>query len=137
MLLIITRYCLFTNLFIYYLHSKYLYIYTLYKDIWHTHTKTYIFIYTHVYVQLFQFLKDLLSEQCKEIDKNNRMGKASDHFKKLDTKGIFHTKIGTIKDRNVNINNSYNHNDSYYCLCIRCMLSTTSTICDCDPHNHT
>ena len=52
-------------------------------------------------MQLFQFLKDLLSEQCKEIDKNNRMGKARDHFKKLDTKGIFHTKIGTIKDRNV------------------------------------
>ena len=50
-------------------------------------------------MQLFQFLKDLLSEQCKEIDKNNRMGKARDHFKKLDTKGIFHTKIGTIKDR--------------------------------------
>ena len=43
-----------------------------------------------------------LSDQCKEIEENNRMGKTSDLFKKIrDTKGIFHTKMGTIKDRNV------------------------------------
>ena len=42
-----------------------------------------------------------LSDQCKEIEDNNRMGKAKDLFKKIrDTKGIFHTKMGTIKDRN-------------------------------------
>ena len=45
--------------------------------------------------------KAFLGEQCKEIEENNRMGKARDLFKKIrDTKGIFHIKIGTIKDRN-------------------------------------
>ena len=45
--------------------------------------------------------KDFLSDQCKEIEENNRMGKTRDLFKKIrDTKGIFHTKIGSIKDRN-------------------------------------
>ena len=40
-------------------------------------------------------------EQCKEIEENNRMGKTRDHFKKIgDTKGIFHVKMGTRKDRN-------------------------------------
>ena len=38
----------------------------------------------------------------KEIEENNRMGKTRDHFKKIrDTKGIFHAKMGTIKDRNI------------------------------------
>ena len=41
------------------------------------------------------------SDQCKEIEENNRMGKAKDLFKKIrDTKGTFHAKLGTIKDRN-------------------------------------
>ena len=45
--------------------------------------------------------KAFLSDQCKEIEKNNRMGKTRDLFKKMrDTKGIFHTKMGSIKDRN-------------------------------------
>ena len=45
--------------------------------------------------------KKVLSEQCKEIEENNRMGKTRDFFKKIsDTKGTFHTKMGTIKDRN-------------------------------------
>ena len=45
--------------------------------------------------------KAFLSDQCKEIEENNRMGKTSDLFKKIrDTKGIFHAKMGTIKDRN-------------------------------------
>ena len=45
--------------------------------------------------------KVFLSEQCKEIKKNNRMGRTSNLFKKIrDTKGTFHAKIGTIKDRN-------------------------------------
>ena len=45
--------------------------------------------------------KALLSDQCKEIEENNRMGKTRDLFKKIrDTKGIFHAKMGTIKDRN-------------------------------------
>ena len=45
--------------------------------------------------------KDFLSDQCKEIEENNRMGKTRDLFKKIrDTKGTFHLKIGSIKDRN-------------------------------------
>ena len=46
-------------------------------------------------------IKKALSEQCKETEENNRMGKTSNHFKKItDTKGTFHAKMGTIKDRN-------------------------------------
>ena len=45
--------------------------------------------------------KAFLSNQCKEIEENNRMGKTRDLFKKIrDTKGTFHEKMGTIKDRN-------------------------------------
>ena len=45
--------------------------------------------------------KASLSDQCKVIEENNRMGKARDCFKKIrDTKGIFHAKMGMIKDRN-------------------------------------
>ena len=45
--------------------------------------------------------KAFLSDQCKEIEENNRMGKTRDPFKKIgDTKGTFHAKMGTIKDRN-------------------------------------
>ena len=45
--------------------------------------------------------KAFLSDQCKEIEKNNRMGKTRDLFKEIrDTKGTFHAKMGTIKDRN-------------------------------------
>ena len=45
--------------------------------------------------------KAFLSDQCKETEENNRMGKTRDLFKKIrDTKGIFHAKMGLIKDRN-------------------------------------
>ena len=45
--------------------------------------------------------KAFFSNQCKEIEENNRMGKTRDLFKKIrDTKGQFHAKMGTIKDRN-------------------------------------
>ena len=45
--------------------------------------------------------KALFSDQCKEIEENNRKGKTRDLFKKIrDTKGTFHAKMGTIKDRN-------------------------------------
>ena len=45
--------------------------------------------------------KAFLSDQCKEIEERNRMGKTRDLFKKIrDTKGTFHTKMGTTKDRN-------------------------------------
>ena len=45
--------------------------------------------------------KAFLSDQCKEIEENNRMGKTTDLFKKIrDIKGTFHTKMGSIKDRN-------------------------------------
>ena len=45
--------------------------------------------------------KDFLSDQCKEIEEKKRMGKTRDLFKKIrDTKGTFHAKMGSIKDRN-------------------------------------
>ena len=47
--------------------------------------------------------KAFLSDQCKEIEENNRMGKTRDLFKEIrDTKGTFHAKMGSIKDRNGN-----------------------------------
>ena len=61
--------------------------------------------YTHLNVEFQKITrkdkKAFLSDQCKEIEENNRMGKTRDLFKKIrDTKGIFHAKIVTIKDRN-------------------------------------
>ena len=45
--------------------------------------------------------KAFLSDQCKEIEENNKMGKTTDHFKKIrDGMGTFHAKMGSIKDRN-------------------------------------
>ena len=45
--------------------------------------------------------KAFLSDQCKEIEESNRMGKTRDLFKKIrDTKGTFHAKMGSVKDRN-------------------------------------
>ena len=45
--------------------------------------------------------KDFFSDQCKETEEHNRMGKTRDLFKRMrDTKGTFHAKMGTIKDRN-------------------------------------
>ena len=46
-------------------------------------------------------MKVFLSDQCKELEENNRMGKTRELFKKIrDTRGTFHAKMGTIKDRN-------------------------------------
>ena len=61
--------------------------------------------YTHLNAELQRIArrdkKDFLSDRCKEIEENNRMGKTRDLFKKIrDTKGTFHAKMGTIKDRN-------------------------------------
>ena len=44
--------------------------------------------------------KAFLSDQCKEIEENNRIGKTRDLFKKIRDKGTFHAKMGTIKNRN-------------------------------------
>ena len=61
--------------------------------------------YTHLKAEFQRIArrdkKVLLSEQCKKIEENNRMGKTRVLFKKIrDTKGTFHAKMGTIKDRN-------------------------------------
>ena len=61
--------------------------------------------YTHLNVEFQRTArrdkKAFLRDQCKEIEENNRMGKSRYLFKKLrDTKGTFHAKMGTIKDRN-------------------------------------
>ena len=53
--------------------------------------------------------KAFLSDQCKDIEENNRMGKARDLFKKVrDTKGTFHAKMGTIKNRNLDVHQQMN-----------------------------
>ena len=61
--------------------------------------------YTHLNAEFQRIArrdkKAFLSDQCKETEKNNRMGKTRDLFKKIRaTKGTFHAKMGTIKDRN-------------------------------------
>ena len=58
--------------------------------------------YTHLNAEFQRIArrdkKAFLRNQCKEIEENNRMGKTKDHFKKIrDTKGIFHTKMGSNK----------------------------------------
>ena len=61
--------------------------------------------YTHLYAEFQRIArrdeKAFLSDQCKEMEENRRMGKTRDLFKKIrDTKGTFHAKMGSIKDRN-------------------------------------
>ena len=61
--------------------------------------------YTHVNAEFQRIArrkkKTFLSDQCKEIEENKRMGRTRDLFKKIrDTKGTFHARTGTIKDRN-------------------------------------
>ena len=61
--------------------------------------------YTHLNAEFQKIArrdkKAFLSDQCKEIEENNRMGKTRDLFKKIrDTKGTFHAKMGSIEDRN-------------------------------------
>ena len=61
--------------------------------------------YTHMNAEFQRIArrdkKAFLRDQCKEIEENNRMGKTRDLFKKIrDTKGMFHAKMGTLKDRN-------------------------------------
>ena len=61
--------------------------------------------YTHLNAEFQRITgrdkKAFLSDQCKEIEENNRMGKTRDLFKKIrDTKGTFHAKMSSIKDRN-------------------------------------
>ena len=61
--------------------------------------------YTHLNAELqrttWRDKKAFFSDQCKEIEENNSKGKTKDLFKKIrDTEGTFHTKMGTIKDRN-------------------------------------
>ena len=61
--------------------------------------------YTHLNAEFQRtarrYNKAFLSDQCKEIEENNRMGKTRDLFKKIrDTKGTFHAEMGTINDRN-------------------------------------
>ena len=60
--------------------------------------------YTHLNAEFQRIArrdkKACLSDQCKEIDENNKLGKTRDLFKKIrDTKGTFHVKMGTVKDR--------------------------------------
>ena len=67
--------------------------------------------YTHLNAEFQRIArrdkKTFFSNQCKEIEENNRMGKTRDLFNKIrDTKGTFHAKMGMIKDRNGRLNRS-------------------------------
>ena len=61
--------------------------------------------YTHLNAEFQRIAKRdkkaFLSDQCKEIEENKRMGKTRDLFRKLEIKGTFHAKMGTIKNRTV------------------------------------
>ena len=78
--------------------------------------------------------KTFLSDQCKEIDGNNRMGKTRDLFKKIrDNKGTFHAKMGTIKDRNgvdlteaEDIKKRWKEYTKNFCIILLCVLVTSS-----------
>ena len=79
--------------------------------------------------------KAFLSDQCKEIEKNNIMGKTRDLFKKIrDTKGTFHAKMGSIKDRNgmdlteeVDIKKRWQeYTEDLFCTVLLCILATSS-----------
>ena len=64
-------------------------------------TETYTYLNTEFQRIARRDQKAFLSDQCKEIEESNRMGKTIDLYKKIiDTKGTFHAKMGTIKDRN-------------------------------------
>ena len=71
--------------------------------------------YTHLNAEFQRIARRnknaVLSDQCKEIEGNSRMGKTRELLKKIrDTKGTFHAKIGTIKDRNsIDLNKSRRH----------------------------
>ena len=67
--------------------------------------------------------KAFLSDQCKEIAENNRIGKTSDLFKKIrDTKGTFHAKMGSIKDRNgMDFQSSVTNFCLFFCCFIQCL----------------
>ena len=59
--------------------------------------------YTHLNAEFQRITRDkkiFLSDQCKEIEENNRMEKTRDLFKKITMKGIFHARMGSIKNRN-------------------------------------
>ena len=68
--------------------------------------------------------KAFLCDQCKEIEENNRMGMIRDLFKKIrDTKGTFHAKMGTIKDRN---SMDLTEAEDIFCIVLLCILTTSS-----------
>ena len=76
-------------------------------------------IYTHLNAEFQRIArrdkKAFLSDQCKEIEANNRTGKTRDLFKKIrDTKGTFHAKMGLIKDRNGMVLNAENVKEIFF-----------------------
>ena len=80
--------------------------------------------YTHLNAEFQRITrrdkKDFLSDQCKEIKENNRMGKTRDPLKKIsDTKGTFHAKVGTIKDKSgMDLKEAENINSPLIHICI-------------------
>ena len=77
--------------------------------------------------------KAFLSDQCKEIEENNRMGKTRDLFRKIrDTKGIFHAKMGRIKNRNgMDLREADDIKKSFFCVFLSPLLNV---FCFCYIH---
>ena len=85
--------------------------------------------YTHLNAEFQRIArrdkKSFLSDQCKEIEENNRLGKTRDLFKKIrDTKGTFHGKMGSVKDRNgMNLTEVYSWITIYLFICFWLIMS--------------
>ena len=84
--------------------------------------------YTHLNAEFQRIArrdkKSFLSDQCKEIEENNRLGKTRDLFKKIrDTKGTFHGKMGSVKDRNGMNLTVYSWITIYLFICFWLILS--------------
>ena len=89
--------------------------------------------YTHLNAEFQRIArrdkKAFLSDQCKEIEENNGMGKTGDLFKKIrDTKGTFHSKMGSIKNRNVDLTEIEDIKKRWQ--------EYTEELCKKDLHNH-
>ena len=83
--------------------------------------------YTHLNAEFQKIArrdkKAFLRDQCKEIEENNRIGKTRDLFKKIrDTKGTFHGKMGSIKDRNcMDLQSAITNFCFFFCCFIQCL----------------
>ena len=85
---------------------------------------SFLFSFAFHFSSFHRYLEGLLSDQCKEIEENNRMGKTRDLFKIIRyTKGTFHAKMSSIKDRN---GMDLTEAEDLFCTFLLCILATSS-----------